>query len=118
METKVFKQRDVIFREFETGQEAFIVQSGFVEVSKEISHCGEAKQKIIAVLGPGEMFGEMALIDNKLRMATARAKSNEVTLQVLTQSQFDKVLKDINPFFKKMLEIEIGRMRSQKSDFY
>ena len=114
MDTKVFQQKGIIFREFETGQKAFIIKSGLVEMSQAFTHNGEEKQKILAVLGPGEMFGEMALIDNELRMATARAKSKEVTLQVISQRQFNIVLKDTNPFVKKMLEIEIGRIRSKE----
>ena len=56
----------------------------------------------------------MALIDHELRIATARAKNEEVTLQIISQQQFDIVLRDTNPFVKKMLEIEIGRLRSKK----
>ena len=57
----------------------------------------------------------MALIDNELRMATARAKSEVVTLKVISQLQFNDLLKDINPFVKKMLIMEIDRMRSSIS---
>ena len=73
MQTKIFWPKAFIFREFETAQEAFIIKSGLVEMTQTITHDGEEKQKIIAVLGPGEMFGEMALIDHELRIATARA---------------------------------------------
>ena len=114
MQTKIFRPKAFIFREFETAQEAFIIKSGLVEMTQTITHDGEEKQKIIAVLGPGEMFGEMALIDHELRIATARAKNEEVTLQIISQQQFDIVLRDTNPFVKKMLEIEIGRLRSKK----
>ena len=115
MDTKVFQQKGIIFREFETGQEAFIIKSGLVEMTQTITLNGEEKQKFLADLGPGEMFGEMALIDHGLRIATARAKSNEVTLQIISQNQFDLVLKNINPFVKKMLEIQINRMRSKNT---
>ena len=115
MQTKVFLPKAIIFREFETGQEAFIIKSGLVEMTQTITLNGEEKQKFLANLGPGEMFGEMALIDHGLRIATARAKSNEVTLQIISQNQFDLVLKNINPFVKKMLEIQINRMRSKNT---
>jgi CRP-like cAMP-binding protein len=114
MESKVFKPNSYIFREFETGQEAFIIASGVVEMTQTITHNGETKQKVLAVLKAGDMFGEMALIDNGLRMATARAKSEVVTLKVLSQRQFDTILKDTHPFVKKMLELELDRMRERK----
>ena len=114
MQTKVFLPKAIIFREFETGQEAFIIKSGLVEMTQTITLNGEEKQKFLADLGPGEMFGEMALIDHGLRIATARAKSEAVVLKVISQSQFNDLLKDINPFVKKMLIMEINRMRSKK----
>ena len=75
----------------------------------------EWNKKIIPILGKGEMFGEMTLIDNGLRMATACAKSEVVTLKVISQRQFNNLLKDINPFVKKILIKKIDRMRSTKS---
>ena len=114
MQIKTFILGDFIFRELETGQEAFIIDSGEVEMTTTIDNFGMEEQKTISTLKRGEMFGEMALIDNGLRMATARAKSKAVVLKVISQSQFNGLLKDINPFVKKMLIMEINRMRSKK----
>jgi CRP-like cAMP-binding protein len=115
MQTKTFNLGNFIFRESETGQEALIIDSGLVEMTKSINNHGLEKQKTICVLKKGKMFGEMALIDQGLRMATARAKSEVVTLKVISQLQFNDLLKDINPFVKKMLIMEIDRMRSSIS---
>ena len=88
--------------------------SGEVEMTKTIIEFGMEEQKTISILKKGEMFGEMALIDNGLRMASARAKSEVVSLKVISLSQFNDLLKSINPFVKKMLVMEIDRMRSTK----
>jgi len=57
----------VLFREGETGKEMFVLQAGQVSISKRIRDI----EKILAVLGPGEFFGEMAIISNKVRNASA-----------------------------------------------
>ncbi|MCL2178044.1 MAG: Crp/Fnr family transcriptional regulator [Proteobacteria bacterium] len=59
----------VLFREGETGKEMFVLQAGQVSISKRVRDI----EKILAVLGPGEFFGEMAIISNKVRNASAVA---------------------------------------------
>jgi CRP/FNR family cyclic AMP-dependent transcriptional regulator len=62
-----FLAGDVLFREGEEGREMFVIQGGRVQVSKRI---GETDRPI-AVLGRGEFLGEMAILNNKPRSATA-----------------------------------------------
>ncbi len=62
-----FPAGTVLFREGEAGREMFVVQAGRVNVSKTV---GEV-EKILASLGPGEFVGEMAILNNKPRSATA-----------------------------------------------
>ncbi|HUL57948.1 MAG TPA: Crp/Fnr family transcriptional regulator [Anaeromyxobacteraceae bacterium] len=64
---KEFPAGTVLFREGESGREMFVVQAGRVTVSKRV---GEV-EKILASLGPGEFLGEMAILNNKPRSATA-----------------------------------------------
>lgn len=59
---------DVLFREGETGDVMFVIQSGEVAISKSVG----GTDKILAKLGPGEFFGEMAILNGKPRTATAR----------------------------------------------
>jgi CRP-like cAMP-binding protein len=58
---------DVLFREGESGEVMFVIQSGSVRISKDIG----GEQKSLAVLGPGEFLGEMAILNGKPRTATA-----------------------------------------------
>jgi CRP-like cAMP-binding protein len=58
---------EVLFREGETGDVMFVIQSGGVRISKNVA----GTDKVLAMLGPGEFFGEMAILNGKPRTATA-----------------------------------------------
>jgi CRP-like cAMP-binding protein len=62
-----YQPGDVLFREGESGEVMFVIQSGAVRISKEV----DGEQKVLAVLGPGEFVGEMAILNAKPRAATA-----------------------------------------------
>lgn len=57
----------VLFREGDEGTTMYVLQSGRVRISKE----SKDSSKTLAVLGPGEFFGEMAILNRKPRTATA-----------------------------------------------
>ncbi len=58
------------------------------------------------------MFGEMALIDDQPRMASARAVGGPVELYVISRKQFDSKLKGVNLFIIKLLQILAVNVRS------
>src|SRR3954462_7313935 len=58
---------DVLFREGESGEVMFVIQTGAVRIAKNIG----GEDKVLAVLGPGEFLGEMAILNGKPRTATA-----------------------------------------------
>jgi CRP-like cAMP-binding protein len=64
---KEFAPGTVLFREGEPGKEMYVVQSGRVNVSKRVGDV----EKILASLGAGEFLGEMSILNNKPRSATA-----------------------------------------------
>jgi CRP-like cAMP-binding protein len=57
----------VLFREGDPGQHMFVIQSGRVRISKDVG----PGARTLAVLGPGEFFGEMAILNDKPRTANA-----------------------------------------------
>lgn len=116
MQTKDYQPRAFIFHEFETGQKAFIIKSGLVEMTQTVLHDGE--EKSLSCFRAWLNIGEMALVDHELRIATARAKNKEVTLQIISQRQFDIVLKDTNPFIKKCLKSRLVVCVSKILKFY
>jgi len=56
-----------LFKDGELGKEMFVVQSGKVKIHKTVRDV----DKTLAVLGPGEFFGEMSILNNKPRSASA-----------------------------------------------
>ena len=58
-----------IVRQGDTGVGAFIIRSGKVDIVQD----RDGREQKIATLGPGDVFGEMALLDEFPRSATARA---------------------------------------------
>ncbi len=62
-----YQPGEVLFREGEAGEVMFVIQAGAVRISKAIG----GEDKVLAVLGPGEFLGEMAILNGRPRTATA-----------------------------------------------
>lgn len=83
----VFQPGQVVFREGESSQEAYRILRGRVE----ISILADGKPVILAQLGEGDIFGEMAMVDERPRSASAQAL--EVTeCEVLTPENFNELV--------------------------
>ena len=87
-----------IFQYGDPGDKLFIILDGKVRISREIAGMGE---EALAVLGPGETFGEMAIIDEASRSADARVHER-CRLLVITKEAFDDLL-----FLHKDLAYEV-----------
>ncbi len=73
----------VIFREGEAGDQMYIIQEGSVRITKAMGKT----EHVLAVLGKGEFFGEMAIVSNTPRSATATA-ANTVRLLSFNREGF------------------------------
>ncbi len=82
---KICKPGEVIFREGDESTEAYWITSGRVEITVRSGSVGLS----VARLGPGEIIGEMGLIDDKPRSATATALG-PTELEVITEEEFEK----------------------------
>lgn len=87
------------------GREAFVILAGTATVTKD----GVDQ----AQLGPGDHFGELALLDGGLRTATVTADT-EVTLLVLTKPAFNGVLDEIPTLAHKLLVSLARRLRESE----
>ncbi|WP_320169758.1 cyclic nucleotide-binding domain-containing protein [Maridesulfovibrio sp.] len=105
--TKTYNKGDVIFREGDKGNLAFMIQSGTVNIIKNIN----GKQSVLATLGPGEIFGEMAIISKAPRVAGAEA-SSECTVMVLTAKLLLLLLKKSHPTVFHLTRILASRLAS------
>ncbi|GHV27728.1 Crp/Fnr family transcriptional regulator [Spirochaetia bacterium] len=76
--TRKFAKDTMIFSEGEPGDELYIIQKGAVKIAK----IADNNEILLAVLKPGDIFGEMALLESKPRTACALAYENCVLLMV------------------------------------
>jgi CRP/FNR family cyclic AMP-dependent transcriptional regulator len=93
----LFKERQVkpnttIFSENMPAEALYIIKSGSVRISMMV---GEGDEQGLLLLGAGEFFGELALVQEANRLVTARAE-NAVELLLLTRSDFQK-LSELEP---------------------
>ena len=79
----------VIFTEGDPGDRAYIIKTGTCEVFKEI----DGKRVSVGEMGPGEAFGEIAVLTNQPRSASVRAL-DDVTVMVITQPSLLQELED------------------------
>lgn len=95
-----------IFREGEVGTHAYVIERGKVEVAS--LHHGHAVR--IATLGPGELFGEMALIDDQVRSATVTALEETECVRI-DRSQFAEKMGRADPLLNLLLLVILRRFR-------
>lgn len=79
---------EVLFREGEPGDVMFVIREGVVRITKASNDA----DKTIAVLGPGEFFGEMSILNDKPRSATAVVEE-EAKLLVIHGRTFEQMVK-------------------------
>jgi CRP/FNR family transcriptional regulator, cyclic AMP receptor protein len=95
----------VVFREGEPGKEMFVIQSGRVAISKKVRDV----EKVLAVLGPGEFFGEMAIISNKPRSASAIVE-DAARLLVIDPRTFEAMIRGNSEIAVRMIKKLADRM--------
>lgn len=82
------KQKTVLFKEGDPGDRCYVITRGEVRISKFIPNIGE---EALAILKPGDYFGEMALIDKFPRSAHAIANT-DIELLAINKSDLDNIL--------------------------
>jgi hypothetical protein len=99
-----------IFREGDTGDEAYLIKSGEVEISRMSGD----RDVPIAQVKEGSVIGEMALIDSEPRMASARATKKTV-LTIIPKEDLKKRLKRLeafDPVMHRLMGVMVQRMRN------
>lgn len=86
--SKEFPRGTVLFQEGDPGREMFVVQSGKVAITR----AGGGREKVLALLGQGEFFGEMSLLTSKPRSATASV-AEDARLLVIDPRTFDAMIR-------------------------
>ena len=97
-----------IFRENEPGGHAYIIERGCVQITQQTGD----SEKIIATLGPGELFGEMSPIDHQQRSATATAMV-ETEVIPINSRKLKEIINGADPLVQLLLRVLIERLRSE-----
>lgn len=101
------KAGEVLFREGDPGDTAYIVDNGTIRVSRETPY---GEQLTLTHLGRGDLFGELALVDNSPRSATVTAVT-ECELITLRRDVFLHELYSDPQRIRELLEVFSQRLR-------
>ena len=113
---KTLTAGEYLFREGDTPTSAFLIEEGTVEIrSVRATRAGEPhRPMVIARLGPGELLGEMSVVDRSQRTATAVALVDSVLL-VIDSEQIRDRLADADPIIRMLLDGQMKRYRGMLS---
>lgn len=100
-------QARTLFREGDAPTTAFLIESGEIEVSTQ----QQGQRRVLGVLGAGDLLGEMAVIDDSPRTATATAISDCV-LTPIDRAQFAERLATADPVVRALLMSQLSRYRA------
>lgn len=106
---KVFNPSDIIFREGDTGDQAYLVQKGLVEIIQQRGDSHEVLRKV----GAGEIFGAMAAIDTQVRIASARAVEESVCV-VIPRFVLENKIATSDPLVAALLRWFVSQSRGNK----
>lgn len=104
---KTYPKENVIFFEQDEGDSLFIISRGSVKIAK-ISD--EGKEVILAILGPGEFFGDMSLLDNQPRSATVIAVE-ETEVSAIRRKEFLSQIQENPQLAVKLMSVLSQRLR-------
>ncbi len=102
LKERTYEPGAVIVKQGDPGIGFFLIVEGRVEVSHDGHH--------IRDMGPGEFFGEMALLEERARTATVTAKERTRCLQ-LVRWDFRALLREHPEMAVRLLEVVVRRLR-------
>ena len=105
LERRYVPKGTLIVREGESGNSAFLVQSGLVKVY--VAH--EDRHIELAQMGPGQIFGEMALVFDEKRSATVEA-IEDTNLIVITRQTLEDKLRKSDPTVRAIVPMLMKRI--------
>jgi len=103
---------ETIFEEKDSGDAAYLIVGGHVEVRKGMH---SSNPQTLAKLGRGDVFGELAMFDDSPRMAEAIARSPVEAIRI-SRGEFLKRLNGIDPVMKAIVLYMVKRVRTMADD--
>jgi EAL domain-containing protein (putative c-di-GMP-specific phosphodiesterase class I) len=110
--SRLYEKGDVIFRRGEPGDHAYFIERGAVDVIID----KDGADFVIAQLGPGEIIGEMSMIDDAPRSADVIA-TEDTELIVIQRSRFIKPLTSADPMMNLILRVVLTRFRNAQNRY-
>ena len=108
LDRRVYAEGEVIFKEGEVSRRcAYLIESGRVEISKRTD---SGEDKVLGYIPQGGIFGEMALIDDKPRMAQAKALVRTAVV-IISETMLENKLKKADPFIRGLLNLLVRNVR-------
>jgi len=118
----MFKKKEIaagktVFVENMAGESLYLVESGEVDISKMLS---EGDEQLLVTVGPGEVFGELAVVDEAPRSATAGVSSDTI-LWRLERPDFELLCRD-HPasglrFVRNLVALFCNRIRENNQEY-
>ena len=98
---RTYAAGDVVCEDGDPAEEMYAIVAGRVEISRH----GE----VFETLGPGDVFGEVALLADHMRSASARVVEDDTVLAVVSEDEFLRLVK-MNPYFA----LEVMRFMAER----
>jgi len=102
---KFYPAGTVLFHEGDAGSDMFVIHSGRVELTRRMKD----RETILASLPPGEFFGEMAVVNNRPRSASATVKE-DAWLLVIDARTFEAMIRGKAEIAVRMIKAMAGRL--------
>jgi len=103
-----YRKSEIIFEQGSTGSEMYLIHRGRVLLSVRQE---QTQQIPLTVLNPGDFFGEMALVDDSPRSATASAAEDDTELIVMDRSRFLFMVRQQPEFALSLMHTLCRRLR-------
>lgn len=105
LERRVFGAGTFIFRENDPAEAAYLIQTGSVNIMRDTG--------LIATLGAGRTFGEMALLRNAKRMASAVVGENGAAVEIIRRREFEKAINSMPKILQALTHAYLGYLLNQ-----
>ncbi|MGC9347016.1 MAG: cyclic nucleotide-binding domain-containing protein [Anaerolineae bacterium] len=104
---QVYELGEMIMEENTAGRDLFVITDGAVEILIDPRLLGldssQAQPVVIATLWPGQTFGEIGLVDQGMRSASARAAAEETRLQALNRAYLLQLCEEDHRFGYRLM---------------
>jgi CRP/FNR family transcriptional regulator, cyclic AMP receptor protein len=104
--TQTYPAGTMIFEENDPGSRMYVVRSGRVRIFRKVGD----NEMVLAMLGPGEFFGEMALLEGLPRSANAQA-TEDISLVEVDAETFEQMIRTNSEIAVRMMRHLAARVR-------